>query len=489
MRESYLLALCCLTLVGALAAISLFFVRRERVLRGRLTRDELTGVLSQRELYRRACVWLNQAEQQSGRGAFGPGGPVQDNQESLGIARARSGTRGIGAFFLVSFDQYAEISAMLRAGEDQTLLVMVADRLGLLTRALGGMVARTGIDTFTVCIPDVDEEGAAQVSAKLLDALSVPYELGGRLLVVVFRVGAALYPDHGRSVEELQRCVQVAMVPLKERGGPGWNMFDFRMLARQRDQQGLENDLRLALTTASMDQFELYYQPVCDSGTGVVQGCEALLRWHHPELGSVSPAVTIELAERSGLIVPLGAWILERACSQAALWPAAWRVHVNLSVKQMNEDGLVQLVSDVLASTKLAPRKLVLEITESIFILHYERHVNILNTLRAKGIGVALDDFGCGYSSLNHLRHLPIDWVKIDRSFISALESDAGSREVVSALFGLCQAMHLPVVAEGVETEGQREILKSLGCRVMQGFLLGRPAPAAEIQALASAVS
>jgi len=487
-RESYLLALC-LTLAGALAAISLFFVRRERVLRGRLTRDELTGVLSQRELHRRARAWLNQADKQSGRGAFGPGGAAQADRETLGIARARTGARGIGAFFLVSFDQYAEISAMLRAGEDQTLLVMVADRLSLITRALGGMVARSGTDTFTVCIPEVDEEGAAQVSAKLLEDLSVPYELGGRPLIAVFRVGAALYPDHGRSVEELQRCVQVAMVPLKERGGPGWNMFDFRMLARQRDQQGLENDLRLALTTASMDQFELYYQPVCDSGTGVVQGCEALLRWHHPELGSVSPAVTIELAERSGLIVPLGAWILERACSQAALWPAAWRVHVNLSVKQMNEDSLVQLVSDVLASTRLAPRKLVLEITESIFILHYERHVKILNTLRAKGIGVALDDFGCGYSSLNHLRHLPIDWVKIDRSFISALESDAGSREVVSALFGLCQAMHLPVVAEGVETEGQREILKSLGCRVMQGFLLGRPAPAAEIQALASAVS
>lgn len=488
MRESYLLALC-LTLAGALAAICLFFVRRERVLRGRLTRDELTGVLSQQELQRRARARLNQAERQSGRGIFGPRGSAQDERESLGISRARAGSRGIGAFFLVSFDQYAEISAMLRAGEDQTLLVMVADRLSLLTRALGGMVARTGTDAFTVCIPDVDEVGAAQVSAKLLEDLSVPYELGGRPLIAVFRVGAALYPDHGRSVEELQRCVQVAMVPLKERGGPGWNMFDFRLLARQRDQQGLENDLRLALTTAAMDQFELYYQPVCDSGTGVVQGCEALLRWHHPELGSVSPAVTIELAERSGLIVPLGAWILERACSQAALWPPAWRVHVNLSVKQMNEDSLVQLVSDVLASTKLAPRKLVLEITESIFILHYERHVKILNTLRAKGIGVALDDFGCGYSSLNHLRHLPIDWVKIDRSFISALESDAGSREVVSALFGLCQAMHLPVVAEGVETEGQREILKSLGCRVMQGFLLGRPAPAAEIQALASAVS
>jgi predicted signal transduction protein with EAL and GGDEF domain len=487
-RESYLLALC-LTLAGALAAICLFFVRRERVLRGRLTRDELTGVLSQQELQRRARAWLNQAERQSGRGIFGPRGSAQDERESLGISRARAGSRGIGAFFLVSFDQYAEISAMLRAGEDQTLLMMVADRLSLLTRALGGMVARTGTDAFTVCIPDVDEVGAAQVSAKLLEDLSVPYELGGRPLIAVFRVGAALYPDHGRSVEELQRCVQVAMVPLKERGGPGWNMFDFRLLARQRDQQGLENDLRLALTTAAMDQFELYYQPVCDSGTGVVQGCEALLRWHHPELGSVSPAVTIELAERSGLIVPLGAWILERACSQAALWPPAWRVHVNLSVKQMNEDSLVQLVSDVLASTKLAPRKLVLEITESIFILHYERHVKILNTLRAKGIGVALDDFGCGYSSLNHLRHLPIDWVKIDRSFISALESDAGSREVVSALFGLCQAMHLPVVAEGVETEGQREILKSLGCRVMQGFLLGRPAPAAEIQALASAVS
>jgi len=459
-RESYLLALC-LVLAAALVAICLIFARRERALRRRLTSDELTGVLSQQELHRRARAWLGSAGARSRRGAF----------------------------FLVGFEQYAEISAMLRAGEDQALLVQVAGRLSLIARALGGMVARTGADAFTVCVPEVDAEGAGQVSTKLLEDLSAPYELGGRPLIAVFRVGAALYPEHGRSVEELQRCVQVALVPLKERGGPGWSLFDFRMLARQRDQQGLENDLRLALTTPAMEQFELYYQPVCDSGTGVVQGCEALLRWHHPELGSVSPAVTIELAERSGLIVPLGAWILERACTQAAEWPAAWRVHVNLSVKQMNEDGLVDLVSKVLDGARLAPRKLVLEITESIFILHYERHVKILNALRAQGIGVALDDFGCGYSSLNHLRSLPIDWVKIDRSFISALESDAGSREVVSALFGLCQAMHLPVVAEGVETEGQREILKSLGCRVMQGFLLGRPAPASEIQALASAVS
>lgn len=178
MRESYLLALC-LMLAGALAAICLFFVRRERVLRGRLTRDELTGVLSQRELHSRARAWLNQAERLSGRAAFRPAPAIQDERESLGIARVRPGTRGIGAFFLVSFDQYAEISAMLRAGEDQALLIMVADRLSLVTRALGGMVARTGTDAFTVCVPDVDEEGAAQVSAKLLEDLSVPYELGG----------------------------------------------------------------------------------------------------------------------------------------------------------------------------------------------------------------------------------------------------------------------------------------------------------------------
>ena len=169
--------------------------------------------------------------------------------------------------------------------------------------------------------------------------------------------------------------------------------------------------------------------------------------------------------------------------------PVAGRlaVHVNLSVKQMNEDGLVQLVADVLAETKLAARKLVLEVTESIFILHYERHVKILNTLRAKGIGVALDDFGCGYSSLNHLRHLPIDWVKIDRSFISALESDAGSREVVSALFGLCQAMHLPVVAEGGDRRPARDP-EGAGLPRHAG-IPAWPAPAAEIQALASAVS
>ncbi|MGE8636231.1 MAG: GGDEF domain-containing protein, partial [Achromobacter piechaudii] len=172
MRESYLAALC-LTLAGALAAICLFFVRRERALRRRLTRDELTGVLSQQELHRRARLWLSQKE-----------GPARR-----------------GAFFLVSFEQYAEISAMLRAGEDQALLVLVADRLSLITRTLGGMVARSGTDSFTICVPEVDEEGAAQVSAKLLADLSEPYALGGRSLIAVFRVGAALYPEHGRSVE------------------------------------------------------------------------------------------------------------------------------------------------------------------------------------------------------------------------------------------------------------------------------------------------
>ena len=157
---------------------------------------------------------------------------------------------------------------MLRAGEDQALLALVAQRLSLVARALGGIVGRCGLDTFTVCVPDVDEQGAAQVSTKLLEDLGASYELGGRPLIAVFRVGAALYPEHGRTVEELQRCVQVSMVPLKEREGPGWNMFDFRLLARQRDRQGLENDLRLALTTRNMEQFELYYQPVCDSASG-----------------------------------------------------------------------------------------------------------------------------------------------------------------------------------------------------------------------------
>ena len=439
MRESYLLALC-LTLAGALAAICLLFVRRERVLRHRLTRDEATGS-SQREL-QRARAWLVQAE---------------------GHARR-------GAFFLVRFEQYAEISAMLRAGEDQALLAPVAQRLSLVARALGGIVGRCGLDTFTVCVPDVDEQGAAQVSTKLLEDLGASYELGGRPLIAVFRVGAALYPEHGRTVEELQRCVQVSMVPLKEREagtcsisacwrGSGTGRA-WRTICGWRSPRGTWSSSSCTTSPSATAP------PAWSRDARRAALASSVL-------GSVSPAVTIELAERSGLIVPLGAWILERACSQATQWPAAWRVHVNLSVKQMNEDGLVQLVADVLAETKLAARKLVLEVTESIFILHYERHVKILNTLRAKGIGVALDDFGCGYSSLNHLRHLPIDWVKIDRSFISALESDAGSREVVSALFGLCQAMHLPVVAEGVETEGQREILKALGCRVMQGFLLG----------------
>ncbi len=460
MRENYLLALC-LSLVGVSVAICWLFKRRESRLRLQLTRDRLTGVLNTDEFHRRAGVWWGRAD-----------------------SHAQCGT-----IFSIGIEQYAEISAMLKVGQNEEMLVLVAERLGRIARSIQGMVARSGTKAFIVYAPGIDRVGAGRVASRMLTELSVPYELGERSVMVVFHIGAALYPTHGRSQEELHRNLQVSMVPLKEQAGPAWSLFDFPMLARERDQQGLENDLRLALTNHAMEQFELYYQPVCDGATGEIEGYEALLRWHHPVLGDVSPAVTIELAERSGLIVPLGDWVLERACRQATRWPTSWRVHVNLSVKQMTEEGLLGRVMDVLEMTGLAPENLVLEITESIFILQYERHVKILNAVRAEGIGVALDDFGCGYSSLSHLRHLPIDWVKIDRSFISALESDSNSRAVVSALFKLCGAMNLPVVAEGVETEGQRKILRSLGCRVMQGYLLGRPAPASEIQTLGVAMS
>lgn len=236
-----------------------------------------------------------------------------------------------------------------------------------------------------VWAPDLDPRSARDVAPEVLDALSQPYELRGQPLIVGFRLSGALYAQHGACFDELERSLHIAMLHLDESAGAAWNMFEPSMLEHQRHYQGLEHDLRVALVSSSMDQFEVCYQPVCDSVTGTIYGCEALLRWHHPVHGDVSPALVIELAERTGLIVPLGAWVLETACSRAITWPAAWRLHVNVSVRQMYADELPAQVALALAASRLSAQRLVLEITESLFIQQYERHVATLNGMRAKG--------------------------------------------------------------------------------------------------------
>jgi len=432
------------------------FVCREFMLRRRAARDSLTGALTFDALRRRVQPTLQRRTQH-------------------------------GAMFLIQVVHHAELSAMLDIADSQVLQAMVADRLRHV--APDCLVARYASYSFLVWASDTDRWAARELAPHIIEQLSWPYEMHGQPLLVEFRLAVALYPDHGSSIEELERSLLLAMLHVEEDSESAWTMFEPAMLERQRHFRGLEHDLRVALASSSMDQFEVYFQPLWDSPSSAIKGCEALLRWRHPLQGDISPALVIELAERTGLIVPLGAWVLETACSHAAAWPPSWQLHVNLSVRQMYSAALPVQVAHALAASRLPANRLVLEITESVFISQYDRHVATMNSLRARGIGVALDDFGVGYSSLTHLRKLPLDWVKLDRGFIGDIETDAVSRDVVLSVLVMCRALGLTVVAEGVETAGQRKILDALGCHLMQGFLLGRPAPASEIRELAASMS
>lgn len=440
-----------------LLVICVLFLCRELVLRRRMARDSLTGALTVDALHRRIQPSLQRGREQP------------------------------GAMFLIQVVHHAELSAMLDIADNKALQAMVADRLRHV--APDCLVARYASYSFLVWASDTDRWAARELAPHIIEQLSWPYEMHGQPLLVEFRLAVALYPDHGSSIEELERSLLLAMLHVEEDSESAWTMFEPAMLERQRHFRGLEHDLRVALASSSMEQFEVFLQPLWDSPTATIKGCEALLRWRHPTQGEISPALVIELAERTGLIVPLGAWVLETACSHAADWPGSWQLHVNLSVRQMYSAALPVQVNHALAASRLPPNRLVLEITESLFISQYDRHVATMNSLRARGIGVALDDFGVGYSSLTHLRKLPLDWVKLDRGFIADIETDAVSRDVVLSVLVMCRALGLTVVAEGVETAGQRKILDALGCHLMQGFLLGRPSPAQDIRDLAASMS
>ncbi len=448
-----------LSFVASIAALAWWQRNRTLRLHRAYTRDTLTGALSHEEFLRRLRGWMQ---------ANPGGGPGQ------------------GAVLLVNMDRYTEYSSLLRLEQAGELLHQIADRLALHAQAsAGGLVGRCSQDEFLVFLPLLGGDRIPDRAARIHDALGQPYVLTGQRLLATFGVSVVLFPEHGRNAEALMRNLYVAMRQLKSEGSNRWRIFEPEMIAYHREQQALEQALRQAVADQIAGQFSLDYQPICESRSGRVIGCEALLRWRHPERGQVSPAEFIGLAESTGLIIPLGYWVLEQACARAAGWPVPWRVHVNLSVCQMQNDELPERVAAILTRTGLAPWRLVLEVTESILIVHYERHARMLETLRARGISIALDDFGTGYSSLTHLRKLPFDWLKLDLMFIAELESDGNSREVVAALLSMCHALGLSVVAEGVETEAQRHILYELGCEAMQGYLLGRPMPGDAIDAMA----
>jgi EAL domain-containing protein (putative c-di-GMP-specific phosphodiesterase class I) len=316
-------------------------------------------------------------------------------------------------------------------------------------------------------------------------ALAHPIMLGGQQFVMSASIGVAAFPVDGSDAATLIQHAEVAMYRAKEMGRDSVQFFLPSMNARAHERLALEGALRHALL---QDEFELYYQPQIALDSGAVVGLEALIRWRHPILGLVLPDRFIALAEDTGLIVPIGAWVLRTACRQNRAWQGAGhgplRIAVNLSARQFAEPGLVRDIALVLEETGLAPGSLEIEITESLVMNDVEGAVRIMDELKRMGVKLSMDDFGTGYSSLSYLRRFPVDVLKIDRSFVRDVASSADDAALVSAIIELARGLRMRVIAEGVETEAQLDYLKRRGCDEVQGHVYARAAPWAVVEAL-----
>ena len=392
------------------------------------------------------------------------------------VARSARTGHAIGVLF-VDLDRFKLVNDSLGHECGDELLVAVAERLSAAVRP-DDTVARLGGDEFVVLCEDLGQEGVVSVAERLRTALAEPFTIRGGEVAVRASIGIATPPaGDDTDAEALVRDADAAMYRAKERGRDQIVVFDDGMRGLAADRLSLEADLRRAIDGGDM---ELAYQPTVDLRTGRVTGMEALLRWNHPVRGAVPPSAFIPLAEETGLIVPLGSWVLDEACRQAALWrPLAGEqpfvMAVNLSARQLAHPGLVADVADVLARHGVRPGEVCLEITESTLMEDAEAARIQLVALKALGVRLAVDDFGTGYSSLSYLKRFPVDLLKVDRSFVSGLGADAEDSAIVTAVIGLAHALGLEALAEGVEDETQLRELQRLGCDIAQGFLLARP--------------
>jgi len=345
-------------------------------------------------------------------------------------------------------------------------------------------VARLGGDEFTVLLTRLEKaEDAARIAKRISDAVSVPFILGDEEVVVTPSIGISVYPYDGNSVEELVKNADTAMFHAKEKGRNNYQFYTNSMSATAFERLSMENALRKALVK---DEFQVYYQPKIDLKTERAIGLEALLRWNHPDMGMVSPADFIPLAEETGLIVPIGEWVLRTVCEQMSAWHHAGmqavRVAVNLSACQFRQTMLRQVVRRILDETRVAPEWLELELTESVIMDDIQTSSTVLRDLKKMGIHISMDDFGTGYSSLSLLKRLPLDTLKIDQSFVRDITTDPDDAAIVDAVVSLAHSLRLRVIAEGVETREQLEYLRERGCDEVQGFLYSRPQPAEVIE-------
>ena len=395
-----------------------------------------------------------------------------------------------GALMFIDLDNFKTFNDTLGHEKGDLLLQQVARRLATCVRE-GDTVARLGGDEFVVLLEDLSkssEEAITQtetVGEKILATLNQPYLIEGDQTRSTPSIGITLFNGHQKSKEELLKQADLAMYQSKTAGRNTLRFFDPEMQARVTNRAALEHDLRNAL---AQQQFILYYQPqVTDNGR--VTGAEALVRWQHPHRGLVSPLDFIALAEETGLILPLGHWVLETACTQLAKWANdpltdLLTLAVNVSANQLHHADFVKQVLAILDRTGANPRRLKLELTESLLVSNVEATIAKMSLLKAQGVGFSLDDFGTGYSSLSYLKRLPLDQLKIDQGFVRDILTDPNDAAISQMVIALAESLGLTVIAEGVEIESQRDFLARQGCHAYQGYLFARPMPLIEFEAL-----
>lgn len=402
--------------------------------------------------------------------------------ERLGHALTGIGRRDqLCAVLFLDLDRFKNINDTLGHDIGDKLLQAVGERLIESVRE-GDTVARLGGDEFTVLLENIQSADAvAPIARKVLSSLSTPFHIDDHELFSSASIGISMYPDDGADPKTLLKNADTAMYRAKDQGRNTYQFYSAEMGARVREYLTLETGLRHAL---ERNEFEIYYQPQFDVAKGKPFGAEALLRWRHPKHGIISPEDFIPLLEDTGLIVPVGQWILSEVCQQVVKWSEQGmtleRVAVNLSSRQFDELDFLDNILAITNNYGIDAGVLEFEITESLLLRQAHYTVDVLRQLSQNGIRIAIDDFGTGYSSLSYLKRYPINTIKIDRSFVGDVNSDPEDAEIVKAILAMARSLKLDVIAEGVETKKQEKFLRDAGCQYVQGFYYAKPCPAEE---------
>ncbi|HYS53368.1 MAG TPA: EAL domain-containing protein [Thermoanaerobaculia bacterium] len=412
-----------------------------------------------------------------------PNRPLFMDRLIMSLAQASRVNQKVAVFFL-DLDRFKDINDSLGHSTGDGLLKAVAERIRRCVRE-GDTVARFGGDEFTLLIPRIDQvEDAAKIAQKILETLKIPFSIHDHELFVTTSIGISICPNDGSDPETLVRNADTAMYRAKDQGRDNYQLYAPAMNARALERLALENMLRKAL---SHRDFVLFYQPVVDIDSKDIVGLEALIRWKHPELGLLSPAHFISAAESSGLIIPIGDWVLRTACRQTKLWQkkidSELTVAVNLSARQFQQPNLTEEIAEVLEETGFDAKYLELEITESNAMQNAENTIYTLRELKALGVHISMDDFGTGYSSLNYLKRFPIDTLKLDQSFVREITSNPTDAAIATAVIAMAHSLDLKVIGEGVEKEDQFEFLQKQQCDYVQGYLFSPPMAVDQIEA------